>query len=723
MAEPEKRTNSQPEGGAQNDRSSESTGRPRRRSRRRVPARGGEERATQRSAPEAAAKESGARQAGPNASRRSARPDTASQQRPSSRRTRSATSTSRRGGESSGAGSSRARQPRAAAAPAEEQRAPQAATAVVEPDSNKLVLPDQLTVRELAALMKRSPIDLIKELMRSGFMANINQQIDFDTAAIVADEMGFTVEHERGPEPEEPEAAEEVRRGGYTPEEYAALPVRPPVVTVLGHVDHGKTTLLDAIRQANVAAGEAGGITQHIGAYQVEKQGKLITFLDTPGHEAFTAMRARGAKVTDLAILVVAADDGVMPQTLEAIDHARAAQVPIIIALNKIDRESANPDLVKQQLADADLVVEDYGGEVILVPVSAKQRIGIENLLEMILLVAEMIDVRADPSRPALGAVIEGRLDKARGPMATLLIQDGTLRAGDSLVISGTSGRVRAMFDSKGQRIDAAPPSTPVAVLGLPEVPEAGSSFKVVEDDRTARALASDYAEAHASTATQAVTRPMTLEEIYARAAEGQIKSLNLILKADVQGTIEPIESSLSRLGDENLKVELLLKGTGNITESDVSLAIASDAIVIGFSVQVDPAAARLAEANGVDIRVYDIIYRLTEDIDKALKGLLEPVFHDVTIGRADVRATFHIPRVGTVAGGIVTDGIAARNAQARVLRAGEVIYDGNVSSLKRYAEDVREATAGHEFGVGIEGFGDYQTGDVIEFYRRERES
>ena len=595
-------------------------------------------------------------------------------------------------------------------------------TAVAERESKRLVLPDQITVRDLAALMKRSPIDLIKELMRNGVMANINQQIDFDTAAIVADEMGFAVEHEKAPEPEAPEpTAEEIRRGGYSGEEYAGLPVRPPVVTVLGHVDHGKTTLLDAIRQANVAAGEVGGITQHIGAHQVERQGKLITFLDTPGHEAFTAMRARGAKVTDLAILVVAADDGVMPQTLEAIDHARAAQVPILVALNKIDKENANPEVVKQQLADAGLVVEDYGGDVILVPVSAKQKVGIENLLEMILLVAEMADLRADPDRPALGTVIEGRLDKARGPMATLLVQDGTLRTGDNLVIGGIAGRVRAMFDSKGERIDAAPPSTPVAVLGLSDVPEAGSAFKVVEDERRARALASEYVEARTSSAEQTVTRPMTLEEIYARAAEGQIKSLNLILKADVQGSIEPIESSLTRLGDENLRVRLLLKSTGNITESDVSLAIASDAIVIGFNVQVDPAAARLAEANGVDIRVYNIIYRLTEDIDKALKGLLEPVFRDVTIGHAEVRATFRIPKVGTVAGGIVTDGIAARNAQARILRGDEVVHDGKVVSLKRYTEDVREAAAGREFGVGIEGFEDYQTGDVIEFYRKER--
>jgi translation initiation factor IF-2 len=586
------------------------------------------------------------------------------------------------------------------------------------------VLPDQISVRDLATLMGRSPIDIIKELMKNGVMANINQQIDFDTAAIVADEMGFVVEHERLPEPEVAELSiDQVRRGGYTAEEYAHLPVRPPVVTVLGHVDHGKTSLLDAIRQANVAGGEVGGITQHIGAYQVEKQGKLITFLDTPGHEAFTAMRARGAKITDLAVLVVAADDGVMPQTLEAIDHARAAQVPILVALNKMDRETANPDLVRQQLADADLVVEDYGGNVIMVPVSAKQRTGIENLLEMILLLAEMTDLRADPNRPARGTVVEGRLDKARGPTATLLVQDGTLRAGDNVLIGGIAGRVRAMFNYMGQRVEAAPPATPVVILGLPDVPEAGSSFEVVSDERTARTMAAEYVEVHRTSAEQLPTKPMTLEEIYARAVEGKVKSLNLILKADVQGSIEPIESSLARLGDENLKVRLLLKGTGNITESDVSLAIASNAIVIGFSVQVDPAAARLAEANGIDVRVYDIIYRLTEDIDKALKGLLEPVFEDVTIGHAEVRATFRIPRIGTVAGAMVTDGLAARNARARVVRDGAPIHDGRVASLKRFAEDVREVTVGHECGVSVEGFEDYRPGDVLEFYRKERVS
>ena len=595
---------------------------------------------------------------------------------------------------------------------------------MAEPASKTLVIPETITIRDLATLMHRTPIDIIKELMKNGVMANINQQIDFDTAAIIAEEMGFTVEPEKAPEPELPQpAAPEVRKGGYTEEEYAKLPVRPPVVTVLGHVDHGKTSLLDAIRQTNVALGEVGGITQHIGAYQVEKQGKLITFLDTPGHEAFTAMRARGAQVTDLAVLVVAADDGVMPQTLEAIDHARAAQVPIIVALNKIDKDNANPELVKQQLAEANVVVEEYGGNVICVPVSAKQKTGIENLLEMILLMAEMADLRADPNRLARGVVIESRLDKARGPLATLLVQDGTLHTGDALVIGSIAGRVRAMFDYKGARIDVAPPSTPAVVLGLPDVPEAGSAFEAMEDEKAAKAKAAEYAQQRQTSAERTPTRPMTLEEIYARAAEGQVKELNLILKADVQGSIEPIESSLERLGDEKLKVRLLLKGTGNISESDVSLAIASNAIVIGFNVQVDPAAARLAEANGVDVRVYDIIYRLTEDIEKALKGLLEPVYKDVTIGHVEVRATFRIPKVGIIAGGVVTDGIAARNARVRVIRAGQPIFDGRVASLRRFTEDVREVATGHECGIGVEGFEGFQVGDVLEFYRKERES
>ncbi|HPL29092.1 MAG TPA: translation initiation factor IF-2 [Anaerolineae bacterium] len=676
-------------------------------------------------------------QARPQPGARSDRPRNGAQRPPAGQGPRPAAGAGGRGRPQGGAGRPPQRgggQPRPAggprpprqqqASPAAPAQAVAAPAATPEPPSTHLVLPEAITIRELATLMRRTPIDVIKELMKNGVMANINQQIDFDTAAIIAEEMGFTVEAEQAPEPELPEpVVAETHKGGYSEEEYARLPLRPPVVTVLGHVDHGKTSLLDAIRQTAVALGEVGGITQHIGAYQVEKQGKLITFLDTPGHEAFTAMRARGAKVTDLAVLVVAADDGVMPQTLEAIDHARAAQVPIIVALNKIDRENANPDLVKQQLAEADLVVEDYGGNVICVPVSAKQRTGIENLLEMVLLVAEMADLRANPDRPARGAVIESRLDRARGPLATLLVQDGTLRTGDALVIGGIAGRVRAMFDYKGERLDVAPPSTPVVVLGLPDVPEAGSTFEVADDEKVARAAAAEYAQAHRTSAEQAPARPMTLEEIYARAAEGQIKALNLILKVDVQGSIEPIENSLTRLGDENLKVRLLLKGTGNISESDVSLAIASNAIVIGFSVQIDPAAARLAEANGVDIRTYDIIYRLTEDIEKALKGLLEPVYRDVTIGHAEVRATFRIPKIGTIAGSMVTDGTAARNARVRVLRAGQPLHEGRVASLRRFTEDVREVAPGHECGVGVEGFDAFEVGDVLEFYRKERVS
>ncbi|MBC7263168.1 MAG: translation initiation factor IF-2 [Chloroflexi bacterium] len=589
--------------------------------------------------------------------------------------------------------------------------------------SNEIVIPSTISVRDLAALMKRSPIDVIKELMKNGVMANINQQIDYETAAIVAEDMGFRPIEERPPEPEVEEAIEETpTRRQYTAEEVARLTLRPPVVTVMGHVDHGKTSLLDAIRETNVAAGEAGSITQHIGAYQVQHHGRKITFLDTPGHEAFTAMRARGAKVTDIAVLVVAADDGVMPQTLEAIDHARAARVPIIVALNKIDKENANPDLVKQQLADAGLVIEEFGGDVVCVPVSAKKHIGIDALLEMILLVADVQELRALPDEPARGTVIEAELDKTKGPVATLLVQEGTLRLGDFVVIGETYGKVRALFDDKGERLESAGPSTPVLVLGLEDVPVAGESFRVVKDEREARSLAHEAAMARRET-EQRPTKRLTLDEIYAQAAAGQVKELNIILKADVQGSIEPIVSSVEKLSSEKLKVKFLRQSIGNITESDIMLAVASNAIVIGFGVSMDTAAARAAEANGVDVRFYDIIYKLVDDIDKALQGLLEPVYQDVTIGHAEVRAIFHIRKRGNVAGCLVTDGQAARNAKARVWRDGQVLFDGGVASLRRFTEDVREVAAGLECGIGLDGFDAFQEGDVIEFYRKERVS
>jgi len=586
-----------------------------------------------------------------------------------------------------------------------------------------LELPESLTVRELAALMQRSPIQVIKQLMNSGVMANINQQIDFATAAIVAEDMGFEVREQKPPESEEIEPPSlPKRRRVYSEEEQADLITCPPVVTVMGHVDHGKTSLLDVIRRTNVVATEAGGITQHIGAYQVEFQGKKITFLDTPGHEAFTAMRARGAQATDIAILVIAADDGVMPQTIEAIDHARAARVPIIVALNKIDKENANPERVKQQLADLGLTPEDWGGDTICVPVSAKAKIGIDNLLEMILLVAEMADLKANPKRPATGVVIEARMDRAKGPLVTLLVQDGTLYQGQNIVIDDIAGRVRAMFNDKGQPVKSAPPATPVAILGLPRVPAAGDTFQVVEDEKKARAIAAERAAAKEQT-TQRATKALTLEEIYAQAQAGAVKELNLILKVDVQGSLEPIINSLQRLGDESLKVSVIHQGTGDITESDIMLAIASQAVVIGFNVSIAPAAQRMAEAEGVDVRVYNIIYKLVDEVERALKGLLEPVYEEVTVGRAVVRATFRIPDRGRVAGVQVIEGQALRNALVRVYRGEEVIFDGRVASLKRFKEDVREVNAGLECGVGIEGFDQFEEDDILEFYRQERVS
>ena len=585
-----------------------------------------------------------------------------------------------------------------------------------------VTLPDFLTVRELASVLGVSAIDVIKELMNNGIMANINQQLDYDTAAIVAEEMGFEAQ------PEAPPAAVEeveiiptpIKERLYEGEAPENLQPRPPVVTMLGHVDHGKTSLLDVIRHTNVVASEAGGITQHIGAYQVEHRGKKITFLDTPGHEAFTAMRARGAQGADIAVLVVAADDGVMPQTLEAIDHARAAQVPIIVAINKMDKPNANPERVKKQLSEAGLDPEEWGGNVICVPVSAKEKTGIEELLDSILLVADLAEIKANPNRPAMGTVIEAKLDKSRGPTATLLVQNGTLREGDSLVIDDIYGRVRAMFNEKGEKLKEAPPSTPVVVLGLSGVPRAGDIFEVVEDEKTARAIAAQRAEEKERGAARP-GRALSLEEIYARMEAGQVKELRLILKTDVQGAIEPVVSSLEKLSHDELKVKFIHVGTGNISESDIMLAVASKAIVIGFNVEVDPAAHIMAEAEGVDVRLYDVIYKLIEDVDKALKGLLEPTYEELVTGRAEVRAVFTIPRVGNVAGVYVTEGLLSRNSLARVKRDGQVIYEGRVASLKRFAEDVKEVRAGYECGVGLEGFGDFKEGDIIELYREER--
>ncbi len=588
-------------------------------------------------------------------------------------------------------------------------------------------VPPVITVRELANLISISPIEIIKQLMNNGIMANINQQIDFDTVVIIGEELGYEVVP---PQVAEAELAVEeptvpFQKRLIANEDPANLKPRPPVVTVLGHVDHGKTTLLDSIRQSHVVKGEAGGITQHIGAYQVFLGDRSITFLDTPGHAAFTAMRARGAQVTDLAILVVAADDGVMPQTREAIEHARAAGVPIIVAINKMDKDNANADRVKQELADVDLVAEDWGGNTIMVPVSATENIGIDDLLENILLVTDVGELKGNPDRLAQGVVIEGKVDKRRGVSATLLVQNGNLNMGDTLVVGKQYGRVRAMFNDKGKRIKRAGLSVPVSVLGLSEVPDAGEFFEVVSTEKGARAIVGEREEEALllrSTST-GPRRAITLEEFFKQREDQGDQTLNLILKVDVQGSLEPIVNSLNELAqdDAKLKVKLLLEGTGNISESDVNLAIASGAIIIGFNVEVDSGAERLAETEGVDVRQYRVIYKLIDDIDRALKGLLEPEYADKVIGHAEVRAMFRIPKRGRVAGCYVLEGKIARNAQARVIRNKQPIHEGKFSSLKRFTEDVREVATGFECGIGIENFNDFEEGDIIEAYVKER--
>jgi translation initiation factor IF-2 len=584
----------------------------------------------------------------------------------------------------------------------------------------EIAIPDSISVRELAELMDISLIDVIKHLMGEGIMANINQQLDGDIARMVAEDMGFTIKEKVEPEIEVPEEVVEAKpTREYTEEERARLQDRPPVITVMGHVDHGKTALLDIIREANVAAGEAGGITQRIGAYQIQKQDRRITFLDTPGHEAFTAMRARGAQATDIAILVVAADDGVMPQTLEAIDHAKAAQVPIIVAINKIDKANANPEMVKQQLADVDLLVEDWGGDVIAVEVSALRNMNIDELLDMILLVSDMAEFKALPDVPAKGTVIDAHIDRSMGPLATILVQEGTLRVGDSLVAGTIPGKVRAMFDDKMERIEEAGPSMPAVVMGLSDIPEPGDTSQVVEDDKTARSIAEDRAEAQEEQIT-AAPAAQSLEEIYAQIQAGEAKELNLILKTEIQGSIEPIVNSIEELGGEEATVNILHASTGTIGENDVMLATASNAVIIGFDVEVAPTAAKLAETEGINIRLYNIIYKLIEDVDRALRGMLEPEYREVVLGHARVLTTFNIPRQGVVAGAQVTDGRATRNASVRVLRNGRMILEGDIRSLKRYTEDVREVSVGMEFGIGIEGFSDYADDDLLEFYTEE---
>jgi translation initiation factor IF-2 len=589
-----------------------------------------------------------------------------------------------------------------------------------EQNTRTIELPVSITVRELGKLINVSPIDIIKVLMANGVMANINQQIDFETAAIVASEMGYEATLETPEIIEKDTGAIPLWRRMIADESADHLVTRPPVVTILGHVDHGKTTLLDAIRHTNVAEGEVGGITQHIGAYQVEHNGRQITFLDTPGHAAFTAMRARGAQGADIVVLVVAADDGVMPQTKEAAAHAKAAQVPIIVAMNKIDKPNADPDRLKQQLAEIDLVPDEWDGDTIVVPISAKRRQGLEDLMEAILLVADNLTICANPDGLVIGTVIEAELDRTKGAMATLLVQNGTLNVGDVVVVGTAYGRLKALFDFRGRKLRKAGPSMPVSVMGLNEVPSAGDLFQVVPSEKDARAIVHDRHQA--AEKDQSTTKSqVTLEQLYERFQAGEVRELRLILKADVQGSLEPLVSSLNELNKEEISINILHAETGNITENDVMLAVASKAIVIGFSVQADGAARRLAEAEGISIRLYDIIYRLLEDLEKALKGMLEPELKEVVIGHADIRQIFKISKIGTIAGSYVTEGEIRRGSRARVIRAGTIIHESEISSLRHLQEDVREVRQGFECGIGVKGFSEYMIGDRIESYTIER--
>ena len=587
--------------------------------------------------------------------------------------------------------------------------------AVAAPTEPKVVdLPESLAVKDLADLLNVSAVQVIRELMKNGVIANINQSVNREAASAVATELGFEIAEPVAPEQASSEALEvDVE------EDATLLQHRPPVVAILGHVDHGKTSLLDVIRETNVTAREAGGITQHIGAYQVDLRGQKITFLDTPGHAAFTAMRARGAQATDIAILVVAADDGVMPQTREAVDHAKAANVPIIVAINKMDKGDANPDRVKQQLSEIGVVPEEYGGDTIMVPVSARKKEGIDQLLETILLVSEMGELQANPNRPGSGVVIEAKLDKARGPVATILVKSGTVKVGDVMVAGGAYGKVKALFDDKGRRLRKAAPSMPAEVLGLGSVPTAGDVFKVMDDEKLARALASTRIT---DTTTDGGASPVSLEEVYGKIQSGQVKELNIIVKTDVQGSIEPIVVSLNRLQEGDVRARVILSGTGSINESDVLLASASSGVVIGFNSRPEPGAKALAEERKVEIRYYDVIYKMIEDVEKAITGMLEPTYSQVIDGHAEVRQTFKAGKTNVIAGCMVTDGKALRSDSVRVLRAGGVMYDGKLGSLRRFKEDTREVAAGYECGVHIDGFNTIQVGDILEFYRLEKD-
>ena len=598
------------------------------------------------------------------------------------------------------------------------------------PEEQKAVLvPDYLSVRELAELIDQSPIDVMKTLIANGIMASINQQVDYDTAAIVIEEMGYEARSASmvaAEEEEQKREEEKIRKWEkmYAGEKRENMQTRPPIVTILGHVDHGKTTLLDTIRKTAVVEGESGGITQHIGAYQAQHDGRILTFLDTPGHAAFTAMRARGAEGADIVILVVAADDGVMPQTREALNHARAADVPIIVAITKADKSNANVERVKQQLADLELIPDEWDGDTIMIPVDSLKGEGIDDLLEAIILLADDNDIDANPKGALRGIVVEAEVDKSRGTLATLLVMNGTMKRGDVIVAGTSYGRVKAMFDHKGDQVTETSPSAPVSILGLDNPPDPGMMFEQVKNDRTARKIVEERI-LEAEERDLSGPSGMTLEDIFAQFQSGTVKQLNVILKVDVQGSLQPIIDGLNEISGDNeegIEIRILASDIGNITENDVNLAGASEAIILGFHVDVDNAAQTASTTLGVDIRKYSVIYKLFEDIELALKGLLEPTYAPKVIGRAEVREVYKIPRIGQIAGSYILDGEARRNAKARVVRNDDVIVEETkVSSLKRFTEDVREVRSGFECGISLDGFNDYEEGDIIEFFVMER--
>ena len=593
------------------------------------------------------------------------------------------------------------------------ESAPKAKKAKEEPSAPKEVeISEEISVGDFAAKLGVSPTAVVKKLFEIGVMASVSQTIDFDTAALIGDDLGFIIKQEII-------VTDEDRLFNDVEDKEEDLKPRPPVVVVMGHVDHGKTSLLDTIRKTNVIAKEAGGITQHIGAYRVRIHDKKITFLDTPGHEAFTSMRMRGAQVTDIAILVVAADDGIMPQTVEAINHAKAAGVTIIVAINKIDKEGANPDKIKQELTEYDLIPEEWGGDTICVPISAKYNQNIDELLEMVILVAEMKELKANPDRRAKGTVIEAQLDKGRGPVATVLVQNGTLKTGDIVVAGTAEGRVRAMVDDRGNKVKKAGPSVPVEIIGLSEVPEGGDTFYAVDDEKKARAVVEKRKEKIKEEHIKSRS-VVSLDALFDQIKEGEVKDLNIIVKADVQGSVEAVKQSLTKLSNEEVRVNCIHGGVGGVTESDVMLAAASNAIIVGFNVRPDNGALSSAKQNDVDIRLYRVIYHAIEEIEAAMKGMLAPKFKENILGHAEIRNTFKVSGVGTIGGGYVQDGKISRNSQVRIVRDGIVVHEGILSSLKRFKDDVKDVAAGYECGIGIENFNDIKDGDIVESFVME---